>query len=280
MAASTVSTAASWSSAVGPAMYLDEHGFIINNQTPPVPMTQRQADKDNKKLDKWMKMLVRWEDTAQDYPRLKKRIRLGGIPSSLRGLAWQLLLGSRQKQAENNGLYESLAQREMDAGLAEIIKRDLGRTFPTHALFLGPDGVGQKALFSLLHAYAVYDPKIGYCQGMGFIAATLLTQMKEEEAFWAFVVLMKHPKYALELQFLYFIGRWEKKKKLERESKNARPCRACTGPVGPRRGRRGERGGDGAVVRKRGLHGQQHGDEYVEAEYVQWGWEPASVSCE
>eukprot|EP01059_Diplonema_ambulator_P026105 TRINITY_DN4328_c0_g2_i1.p1 TRINITY_DN4328_c0_g2~~TRINITY_DN4328_c0_g2_i1.p1 ORF type:complete len:342 (+),score=81.03 TRINITY_DN4328_c0_g2_i1:42-1067(+) len=202
MAASTVSTAASWSSAVGPAMYLDEHGFIINNQTPPVPMTQRQADKDNKKLDKWMKMLVRWEDTAQDYPRLKKRIRLGGIPSSLRGLAWQLLLGSRQKQAENNGLYESLAQREMDAGLAEIIKRDLGRTFPTHALFLGPDGVGQKALFSLLHAYAVYDPKIGYCQGMGFIAATLLTQMKEEEAFWAFVVLMKHPKYALGEMYL------------------------------------------------------------------------------
>eukprot|EP01064_Diplonema_japonicum_P014751 TRINITY_DN2244_c0_g2_i1.p1 TRINITY_DN2244_c0_g2~~TRINITY_DN2244_c0_g2_i1.p1 ORF type:complete len:342 (+),score=37.38 TRINITY_DN2244_c0_g2_i1:89-1114(+) len=198
MTTSTVS-AASWASTPSHAVYLDEHGFIMNNnnQTQTAPLTQRQSDRDNKKLDKWMKMIAKWDETEKDYQKLKRRIRAGGIPQTLRGLVWQLMLGSRQKQMANASLYTELCRRNMDSGLAEIIKRDLGRTFPTHALFLGTDSVGQKSLYSLLKAYAIYDPKIGYCQGMGFIAATLLTQMKEEEAFWCFVLLMKRQKYEL-----------------------------------------------------------------------------------
>jgi hypothetical protein len=33
--------------------------------------------------------------------------------------------------------------------------------------------------------------QVGYVQGMGFIAATLLTYMAEEEAFWTLAALMK-----------------------------------------------------------------------------------------
>ena len=39
-------------------------------------------------------------------------------------------------------------------------------------------------LRNVLFAIVNRNPTIGYCQGMNFIAARLLTCMKEEEAFW------------------------------------------------------------------------------------------------
>lgn len=40
--------------------------------------------------------------------------------------------------------------------------------------------MGQTALFNTLKAYSVYDKRVGYCQGMGFIIALLLLYMTEE----------------------------------------------------------------------------------------------------
>jgi Rab-GTPase-TBC domain len=46
---------------------------------------------------------------------------------------------------------------------------------------------GQTALRRVLRAYSYYDPEVGYCQGMNFIAGMFLTLMSEEEAFWLLV---------------------------------------------------------------------------------------------
>ncbi len=46
---------------------------------------------------------------------------------------------------------------------------------------------GQASLRRVLRAYSLYDIDVGYCQGMNFIAATLITFMEEEEAFWMLV---------------------------------------------------------------------------------------------
>lgn len=46
---------------------------------------------------------------------------------------------------------------------------------------------GQAALRRVLRAYSYYDPEVGYCQGMNFIAGMFLTLMSEEEAFWLLV---------------------------------------------------------------------------------------------
>lgn len=46
---------------------------------------------------------------------------------------------------------------------------------------------GQASLRRVLRAYSLYDTDVGYCQGMNFIAATLITFMEEEEAFWMLV---------------------------------------------------------------------------------------------
>ena len=46
---------------------------------------------------------------------------------------------------------------------------------------------GQAALRRVLRAYSYFDPEVGYCQGMNFIAGMFLTLMTEEEAFWLLV---------------------------------------------------------------------------------------------
>jgi hypothetical protein len=46
---------------------------------------------------------------------------------------------------------------------------------------------GQASLRRVLRAYSLYDSDTGYCQGMNFIAASFITLMSEEEAFWLLV---------------------------------------------------------------------------------------------
>lgn len=101
------------------------------------------------------------------------------------------------------------------AQLEKIIKRDLGdrTSFSKYK-------VDQKALLNVCKAYALFDPAVGYTQGMAFIATVLLlnvcastcfmhtgytrnanfkVQMSEEEAFCVFVKLMN--KYRLRSMF-------------------------------------------------------------------------------
>lgn len=76
---------------------------------------------------------------------------------------------------------------------------DLERTFPTHRLFMGssPEAKeGRASLFRLLSVYALYNPTVGYCQGMSYLVGMLLMVMKtEEEVFWAMVALFEKPKF-------------------------------------------------------------------------------------
>ncbi|PNW70621.1 hypothetical protein CHLRE_17g727450v5 [Chlamydomonas reinhardtii] len=81
----------------------------------------------------------------------------------------------------------------LDPAVDTSIMRDLNRTYPTHIYFTQRQGPGQRALYSVLRAYAVYDSKVGYVQGMGFLAAVLLLYMDAEEAFWTLVAVMKGP---------------------------------------------------------------------------------------
>jgi len=62
---------------------------------------------------------------------------------------------------------------------------------------------GQAALRRLLRAYSTYDPQVGYCQGMNFIAALFLMVMDDEEtAFWMFVSVMNEDVYNLRELFV------------------------------------------------------------------------------
>eukprot|EP00063_Salmo_salar_P006081 XP_013980916.1 PREDICTED: uncharacterized protein LOC106561457 [Salmo salar] len=94
------------------------------------------------------------------------------------------------------------AYSSADVTIFRQIALDLQRSFPTHRTLMGesPEAIeGQAKLFRVLIAYAKYNPKIGYSQGMSYIAAVLLMHLSEEEAFWALGVLLEKPKYLSEL---------------------------------------------------------------------------------
>lgn len=55
-----------------------------------------------------------------------------------------------------------------------VIQRDIARTFPAHDFFKEAGGLGQDSLYRVSKAYAIYDSEVGYCQGLSFLAATLL----------------------------------------------------------------------------------------------------------
>ena len=42
----------------------------------------------------------------------------------------------------------------------QVIRRDIARTYPEHALFKQKDGVGQEALFNVMKAYSVHDREV------------------------------------------------------------------------------------------------------------------------
>ncbi|XP_005928425.1 TBC1 domain family member 12 isoform X2 [Haplochromis burtoni] len=89
-----------------------------------------------------------------------------------------------------------------DITLFRQIALDLQRSFPTHRSLMGesPEAIeGQAKLFRVLIACAKYNPKVGYTQGMSYIAAVLLMELGEEEAFWALVALLDKPKYLGEM---------------------------------------------------------------------------------
>ena len=71
------------------------------------------------------------------------------------------------------------------------IEKDLLRTLPGHVCFNSKQATGVPRLRRILRGLAWLYPDIGYCQGMGMIAATFLLIMEEEDAFWMMVAIIE-----------------------------------------------------------------------------------------
>ena len=118
-----------------------------------------------------------------------------GIPPQYRGQIWTILSGSAALRYANAGTYGELCGRSEPAAgeLKEEtdvqIEKDLSRTFAENTEMQQGERVSE--LRRLLRAYAIYDPEVGYCQSLNFIAAILMLYMKEEEAFWTLVCVVQ-----------------------------------------------------------------------------------------
>ncbi|KAI0708201.1 rab-GTPase-TBC domain-containing protein [Cerioporus squamosus] len=136
--------------------------------------------------DFWGQVMNDYQGFAAAHPEQLAKAIERGIPKSLRGMVWQLMSASKDPELENTylRLLKETSPHE------KAILRDLGRTFPHHAFFTDGHGIGQENLFNVLKAYSLYDPQVGYCQGLPFIVAILLLNMPDEEAFCLFVRLM------------------------------------------------------------------------------------------
>eukprot|EP00850_Spirogloea_muscicola_P014273 SM000101S09271 [mRNA] locus=s101:373940:377059:+ [translate_table: standard] len=130
--------------------------------------------------------------TAGNSILLKRLIRKG-IPLQLRPKVWNAISGaSRKKEQAPEGYYRDLlrAVQGKESISTKQIEADLHRTFPCHPKIDTEDG--RAALRRVLVAYSWRDSRVGYCQGMNFVAAYLLLVMRtEEEAFWLLAVLLE-----------------------------------------------------------------------------------------
>ncbi|XP_039287963.1 rab GTPase-activating protein 1-like, partial [Nilaparvata lugens] len=134
----------------------------------------------------WKEVLDKWTSSACPRPRQLPPLVRQGVPEALRGEVWQRLAGC-DSDSPMMQTYKTLIAKE--CSYENVIKRDINRTFPAHEKFKDP-GLGQENLSRISRAYAVYDTEVGYCQGLSFLAATLLLHMPEEQTFCVLVKLM------------------------------------------------------------------------------------------
>ncbi|DBB01301.1 TPA: hypothetical protein ACH3X3_011697 [Trebouxia sp. C0006] len=147
----------------------DRYGFVISNAGTPGASTSASDNspsmsKEVTRVKKWQKMLgfdgKNWNHFyGRRHAKVKQRVRKG-IPDAVRGLAWQMLSGSRELVQLNPGVYTQLLA--MEAGEKDNeISRDLNRTYPTHLFYQQSEGAGQRSLYHVLKTYSVYDKKTG-----------------------------------------------------------------------------------------------------------------------
>ncbi|KAL7861426.1 hypothetical protein SRHO_G00128670 [Serrasalmus rhombeus] len=157
-------------------------------------------------------ILPNWESMRNT--RRVRELWWQGLPPSVRGKVWSLAIGnelnitpelyeiflSRAKEkwrsfnetssvSENEDCGASLADRESSL---DLIKLDIFRTFPSLYIFQ-KGGPYHDLLHSVLGAYTCYRPDVGYVQGMSFIAAVLILNLEEADAFIAFANLLNKP---------------------------------------------------------------------------------------
>ncbi|KNG85192.1 GTPase activating protein (Evi5) [Aspergillus nomiae NRRL 13137] len=157
----------------------DDHRSLRYSQLPPPPLTE---------LEFWAALVSDYPQTAQRLPTLTSNKIRSGIPPPLRGVVWPSLAGARDTTllAEYQRLCGETSPYE------GLIGKDIGRSFPNVEMFRDPNGEGQQMLARVLKCFSLYDTKIGYCQGLGFVVGPLLMHMTDAEAFCVLVRLMDH----------------------------------------------------------------------------------------
>ncbi|KAL1896944.1 hypothetical protein Cpir12675_002593 [Ceratocystis pirilliformis] len=128
-----------------------------------------------------------YQQAAARFPTLLSHKIRKGIPPPLRGVVWQSMASARDPELE--GQFDHLCNQ--DSPYERIIGKDLGRSFPGVDMFRDSNGEGQKKLGRVLKCLSVYDPKIGYCQGLAFVVGPLLMHMPDKQAFCVLVKLME-----------------------------------------------------------------------------------------
>ncbi|CAH1641054.1 unnamed protein product [Spodoptera littoralis] len=152
----------------------DRHGFFGGAQYSPEPKRTVSPSTILKREQKWLRMLNNWEAfMSKNYKKVRERC----IPASVRPKAWLYLCGGQLLLEKHPNEYEELLQAPGDPKCMEDIRKDLHRQFPYHEMFIREEGLGQQELFSVLKAYSVLNPKVGYFQAQAPVAAFLLMHM-------------------------------------------------------------------------------------------------------
>ncbi|XP_061767472.1 LOW QUALITY PROTEIN: TBC1 domain family member 12-like [Nerophis ophidion] len=174
----------------------------------------RHEDSISNAMVVWNTQILPHWDTMKGTRRVRE-LWWQGLPPSVRGRVWSLAIGNELNiTAELYDIFlcrakekwrsysetSSVNDSESDGGASladresslDLIKLDISRTFPSLFIFQ-KGGPYHDLLHSVLGAYTCYRPDIGYVQGMSFIAAVLILNLEEAEAFITFANLLNKP---------------------------------------------------------------------------------------
>ncbi|KAI7815950.1 rab-GTPase-TBC domain-containing protein [Gamsiella multidivaricata] len=149
----------------------------------------KMIEKEQERSLKWARMAKQYTSEAKEteysfanHPKFIKRV-YKGIPDCWRAAAWSYLITKRSVGFEPNirQIYHDML--EISSPEEEQIDLDIPRTMHGHIMFRTRYGPGQCALFKVLKAYSNFNHRVGYCQGMASVVATMLTFFNEEKTF-------------------------------------------------------------------------------------------------
>eukprot|EP00442_Polarella_glacialis_P017322 CAMPEP_0115060750 /NCGR_PEP_ID=MMETSP0227-20121206/7628_1 /TAXON_ID=89957 /ORGANISM="Polarella glacialis, Strain CCMP 1383" /LENGTH=882 /DNA_ID=CAMNT_0002445981 /DNA_START=136 /DNA_END=2784 /DNA_ORIENTATION=- len=113
--------------------------------------------------------LLEHEGQFVDTDAFRELVRRRGVPERFRWKAWRALTG--WSALYKPGEYERIMKKTPEHKTADAIDKDLDRTFPGVEEF---DEAMKQDLAQVLRGFASLFPKVGYCQGMNFVAGFLL----------------------------------------------------------------------------------------------------------
>ena len=97
---------------------------------------------ENARIFKWKEMLESDPDKEKMEKIYKKRTRKG-IPDSIRGYAWKLMIKGRQYlDRDVSEIYKELIEKPGDQLVLKSIFKDVTRTFNSHVFFKDKFGRG------------------------------------------------------------------------------------------------------------------------------------------
>uniref|UniRef100_A0A3P9NI38 TBC1 domain family, member 16 n=1 Tax=Poecilia reticulata TaxID=8081 RepID=A0A3P9NI38_POERE len=160
----------------------------------------------------WLRHINHSGQVEEEY-KLRKAIFFGGIDPSIRGEVWPFLLhyysydsSSQEREAwrlQKRAHYHDVQQRRLSMSPEEhsefwrkvqfTVDKDVVRTDRSNHFFRGENNPNVEIMRRILLNYAVFNPDMGYCQGMSDLVAPLLTEIQDEsDTFWCFVGLMEN----------------------------------------------------------------------------------------
>ncbi|XP_023794643.1 TBC1 domain family member 16 isoform X4 [Cyanistes caeruleus] len=189
---------------------------LPSSETHPEENSYRRLD-----VSTWLHHLNEAGQVEEEY-KLRKAIFFGGIDISIRGEVWPFLLHyysyestseerealRLQKRKEYFEIQEkslccccvvsrlSMAPDEQKDFWRQVqftVDKDVVRTDRSNQFFRGEDNPNVETMRRILLNYAVFNPTIGYSQGMSDLVAPLLAEVLDEsDTFWCFVGLMQN----------------------------------------------------------------------------------------
>ncbi|KAF4798320.1 Small G protein signaling modulator 3 like protein [Turdus rufiventris] len=192
-----------------PEFRYDEFGFRVDKEDGAEPNSSKLlgvplTEEPQQRL-KWQAHLefthnhdvgdLTWDKIEVTLPHSDKlrSLVLAGIPHSMRPQLWMRLSGALQKKRNSEMSYRDIVKNSSndETIAAKQIEKDLLRTMPSNACFSNMNSIGVPRLRRILRGLAWLYPDIGYCQGTGMVAASLLLFLEEEDAFWMMCAIIE-----------------------------------------------------------------------------------------